>query len=315
MLLPTGQMLPYVIQWSRDRWSRKTSCDGTRVTWEPWSSLHRLSLHVSQCVVGGVGTTIFPIPQDATCQAGSGDWCSVCVRNVLHRMGLTGSTPFHWATEWKEARILRRNHDRIHEGAFVGQESGDWLDRASRFLVMLEQLLCRFQIVSKSLESKTPPIWVFSLVIAIEGFCIRIPPTYIDRTMTNDCVKYQIRNHLSTEITTCSSMWLQRQISLLGLIIRSEPNNPVRQLLFEKGTLIPRLEFRKRPVKPRQQWLSTTYADGCLYQTLSQLRSFDMHNPAHRQVNRSSSPEQATWQTDTYKSSLVSFPIENRDFP
>jgi len=57
-------------------------------------------------------------------------------------------------------------------------------------------------------------------------------------------------------------MWLQRQISLLGLIIRAEPNNPVRQLLFEKGTLIPRLEFRKRPVKPRQQWLSTTYADG-----------------------------------------------------
>ena len=50
-------------------------------------------------------------------------------------------------------------------------------------------------------------------------------------------------------------------------------------------------------------------------QTLIQLRSFDMHNPAHRQVNRSSSPEQATWQTDTYKSSLVSFPIENSDFP
>ena len=69
-------------------------------------------------------------------------------------------------------------------------------------------------------------------------------------------------------------MWLQRQISLLGLIIRSEPNNPVRQLLFEKGTLIPRLEFRKRPVKPRQQWLSTTYTDA--YQTFNQLHPFDM---------------------------------------
>lgn len=39
---------------------------------------------------------------------------------------------------------------------------------------------------------------------------------------------------------------LQLKISLLGQISRSEPNDP-RRVLFEKGTLIPGLEFRKRP--------------------------------------------------------------------
>ena len=82
---------------------------------------------------------------------------------------------------------------------------------------------------------------------------LHLPPTYIDRTMTDDHVKYQTRSHLITEIRMFSSTWLQCKISLLGHI-RSEPNDPMRQVLFEKGTLIPRLEFCKRPGKPRQQW-------------------------------------------------------------
>jgi hypothetical protein len=47
---------------------------------------------------------------------------------------------------------------------------------------------------------------------------LHIPPTYIDRTMTNDHVKYQIWNRLNTQIKMPSSMW-QRKISLLGHII------------------------------------------------------------------------------------------------
>ena len=100
--------------------------------------------------------------------------------------------------------------------------------------------------------------------------------------MTNDHVKCQTRSHLITEIRMFSSTRLQCKISLLGHIIRSEPNDPMRQVLFEKGTLIPRLEFCKRPGKPRQQWLSTTYADA--YQTLNLPHPFDMDNPAHRQL-------------------------------
>ena len=85
-----------------------------------------------------------------------------------------------------------------------------------------------------------------------------------------------------------SSLWLQRKISLLGLI-KSEPTDPMRQVLFEKGTLISRLEFRKRPGKPPQQWLSTTYADA--YQTLNQLHPFDMDNPKSMIHTRKSSPK------------------------
>ena len=67
-----------------------------------------------------------------------------------------------------------------------------------------------------------------------------------------------------------------------AIFIRSAPSDPMRQVLFEKGTLIPRLEFRKRPGKPRQQWLTTTYDDA--YQTLNQPHPFDIDNPAHRQL-------------------------------
>ena len=61
----------------------------------------------------------------------------------------------------------------------------------------------------------------------------------------------------------------------------------MRQVPF--GTLIPRLEFRKHPGKPWQQWLSTTlYADA--YKASNQLHPFDMDNPAHRSSQRISSP-------------------------
>ena len=111
---------------------------------------------------------------------------------------------------------------------------------------------------------------------------LHLPPTYIDRTITNDFVKSQIRNHMNTELKMFSSIWQKRKLSLLGHIIRSAPSDPMRQVLFEKGTLVPRLEFRKRPGKPRQQWLITTYDDA--YQTLNQPQPFDMDNPAHRQL-------------------------------
>ena len=111
---------------------------------------------------------------------------------------------------------------------------------------------------------------------------LHYPPTSIDRTITNDFVKSEIRNHMKTELKMFSSIWQKRKLSLVGHIIRSAPSHPMRQVLFEKGTLIPRLEFRKRPGKPRQQWLTTTYDDA--YQTLNQLHRFDMDNPAHRQL-------------------------------
>ena len=87
---------------------------------------------------------------------------------------------------------------------------------------------------------------------------------------------------MNTELKMFSSIWQKRKLSLLGHIIRSAPSDPMRQVLFDKGTLVPRLEFRKRPGKPRQQWLITTYDDA--YETLNQPQPFDMDNPAHRQL-------------------------------
>ena len=62
---------------------------------------------------------------------------------------------------------------------------------------------------------------------------------------------------MNMDLRMFSSIWQQRKLSLLGHIVRSAPSDPMRQVPFEKGTLVPRLEFRKRPGKPRQQWLTT----------------------------------------------------------
>ena len=74
---------------------------------------------------------------------------------------------------------------------------------------------------------------------------------------------------MNTELKMFPAMWQKCRLSFLGHIIRCAPSDPMRQVLFEKGTLIPRLEFRKRPGKPRQQWLTTTCDDA--YQAVNQL--------------------------------------------
>ena len=48
---------------------------------------------------------------------------------------------------------------------------------------------------------------------------------------------------------------------LLGHIIRSDPQDPMHQVLFVPNSLIPRTEHARRVGKPRAHWLIETYAD------------------------------------------------------
>ena len=56
----------------------------------------------------------------------------------------------------------------------------------------------------------------------------------------------------------------------------------MRQVLFEIGTLTPRIEFKKRVGKPRIQWLSATYEDA--YKNMGYHTPFDFENSIHRTV-------------------------------
>ena len=48
-------------------------------------------------------------------------------------------------------------------------------------------------------------------------------------------------------------------MKLLGHIIRAHRYDPLRQVLYEKGTLIPRIEHKRRSGKPRANWRIETY--------------------------------------------------------
>ena len=55
---------------------------------------------------------------------------------------------------------------------------------------------------------------------------------------------------------------LEKKIQLLGHIIRADPQDPMRQVLVQPNSLIPRIEHVRRVGKPRAHWLVETYADG-----------------------------------------------------
>ena len=111
---------------------------------------------------------------------------------------------------------------------------------------------------------------------------IHIPPTSVDRTMTNASVKELIQRYYGVTIIEFSKLWLKRKIQLLGHIIRSDPQDPMRQVLFLPNSLIPRTEHARRVGKPRAHWLIETYADA--YRESGHVDQFDINNILQRNL-------------------------------
>ena len=111
---------------------------------------------------------------------------------------------------------------------------------------------------------------------------LHIPPTSVDRTVTNEDVKRILQDQQGLKVADFSDMWIHKKIKLLGHIIRSHNQDPMKQVLFEPYTLTPRIEHARRVGKPRAHWLIETYADA--YKAAGMLEQFDMENIQHRNV-------------------------------
>ena len=111
---------------------------------------------------------------------------------------------------------------------------------------------------------------------------MHIPPTSVDRTVTNEDVKRILQDQQGLKVADFSDMWIHKKIKLLGHIIRSHNQDPMKQVLFEPYTLTPRIEHARRVGKPRAHWLIETYADA--YKAAGMLEQFDMENIQHRNV-------------------------------
>ena len=102
---------------------------------------------------------------------------------------------------------------------------------------------------------------------------LRVPRIYIDREWTNQRVIDRLVQQCGYYHVRLSTRWKKPKIGLLGYIFRSGAQDPMREVLFETGTLMPRIEHTKRVGKPRAHWLLETCQDA--------FAAVDLNTPFH----------------------------------
>ena len=109
---------------------------------------------------------------------------------------------------------------------------------------------------------------------------LKIPPTFLDRSYPNQRVMDILRDTYNSPVHLFSQIWLNRKLKLFGHILRSSPDDPLRQVLFEYNSFIPRIEYR-RPGRPRTDWLLQPFKDA--FTLLGRAHEFDSNNLEHIQ--------------------------------
>ena len=82
---------------------------------------------------------------------------------------------------------------------------------------------------------------------------LKIPPTFIDRTYTDHKVNHILRDDHHIQVEMFTTTWMNKKIKLLGHILRADTNDPMRQVMFESTTSLPRITLA-RPGRPRAAW-------------------------------------------------------------
>ena len=103
-----------------------------------------------------------------------------------------------------------------------------------------------------------------------------VPPTYVNRSWTNQAVLNELSQRYGYKHIRLSTKWKNRKVTLLGHIIRAETEDPMREVLFETGTFGPRIEHIRRVGKPRANWLLETYKDA--HTMIDNVTPFDMND-------------------------------------
>ena len=75
---------------------------------------------------------------------------------------------------------------------------------------------------------------------------LKIPPTHIDRTWTNERVYTKAREEAGKDIMRFTDMWMKQKLKLLGHLLRATPEDPLHQVVFRDSTKIPRMITRRR---------------------------------------------------------------------
>ena len=89
---------------------------------------------------------------------------------------------------------------------------------------------------------------------------LNVPPTFIDRTQTNQVVREQVEQY-GVDATNFSQVWKNQKLKLFGHILRANHKDPLRQVLFSYNSFAPRNIPLKRRGRPKLDWLQETIKD------------------------------------------------------
>ena len=61
-----------------------------------------------------------------------------------------------------------------------------------------------------------------------------VPPTFIDRTNTDESVRQRIKDELEIEVKPFTEVLKERRLKLLGHVIRAEDDDPLKEVIFNR---------------------------------------------------------------------------------
>ena len=166
--------------------------------------------------------------------------------------------------------------DSFDNRAEISNRLGDCISTCNRLKLFWNKantsLKWKMQVFSSTLRSKLYGLECIQLTDAelsrLNAFqnkslrrILKIPPTHIDRTQTNARMYETIRNDYGCKFEHFSDTWRKAKCRLLGHILRARPSDPLAQATLKTDGITPRTPSRKRPGRPRADWLTETYKD------------------------------------------------------
>ena len=115
---------------------------------------------------------------------------------------------------------------------------------------------------------------------------LKIPPTFEDRSWTNDKVIEAASLALGRPLRIFSEVWRSAKFRLLGHLLRAETEDPMRQVVFKKDSWLPRAPIKLRVGKPRDQWVVEMLGEALDEVMQNKWLSYELENEEHQQILR-----------------------------
>ena len=122
---------------------------------------------------------------------------------------------------------------------------------------------------------------------------MNIPPTFEDRSWTNDRVSEEASIALGKPIRLFSEVWQSAKFKLLGHILRTAEGDPMREVVVAQGTWCPRtVPYRRRGAR-RKQWIAETMYEAFDEVFDNEWVRYDFENEEHNDIILEAAKERA----------------------